>query len=200
MPTVELLADGLGALVPPMPGRSPGLHVSDVVRDLCLGLGHFEERDLQPTRMALGCIMEHAIINKLQQVDPDNWMVPGELELGGLYGTPDITNCATRRKREIKLTWASSRHTTIGAAGPCPACKAAFCRKGWRYEVQLGAYVHMDGETEGELDVTYVNGDGTFMGDCVRRVWVIGWTPDELRANWRMLVNRAAQMRAAKGE
>jgi hypothetical protein len=77
----------------PMRGRSPGVHVSDVIRGICVRLGYFDEhKDLSTAWAQLGQAHEQAIINRLTRHYPGRYEIPGELECDGLYLTPDLVD------------------------------------------------------------------------------------------------------------
>jgi hypothetical protein len=182
--TYRLVSEGMPDLLP-MTGRSPGIHVSDVIHDLCVSLGHYEPGDFDGpamTRMQLGCALEHAIVHRFALDSPDRYVQPGELELDGLYGTPDLLDLEDGADTEIKLTWMSSRHDPDS-------------EKLWRYWVQIKAYCRMLELTLGRLHVCHVMGDYKGSGP-VYRVWEREFTHQELLENWAMLRSRAGVMAA----
>lgn len=91
MAHVTLLSTRFPDLLPAR-GRSKGVHVSDVIKGLCLRLGHFdEERQLSVAWAQLGQAHEQAIINRLKRHYPHGrYAIPGELCRDGLYLTPDL--------------------------------------------------------------------------------------------------------------
>lgn len=91
MARVTLLSTRFPDLLPAR-GRSPGVHVSDVIRGLCVRLGYFdEERQLSVAWAQLGQAHEQAIINRLKRHYPHGrYVIPGELQCDGLYLTPDL--------------------------------------------------------------------------------------------------------------
>lgn len=91
MARITLLSTRFPDLLPAR-GRSPGVHVSDVIRGLCLRLGYFDEhRDLSTAWAQLGQAHEQAIINRLKRHYPrGRYVIPGERQCDGLYLTPDL--------------------------------------------------------------------------------------------------------------
>lgn len=91
MAHVTLLSTRFPDLLPAR-GRSPGVHVSDVIKGLCVRLGYFdEERQLSVAWAQLGQAHEQAIINRLKRHYPHGrYVIPGELCRDGLYLTPDL--------------------------------------------------------------------------------------------------------------
>lgn len=167
----------------PMTGRSPGVHVSHIIHDLCLQLKHYAESDDGPnmTRLQLGCALETAIVNRYAQQYPDRYLIPGEFERDGLFGTPDLVDTDSWAVEEIKLTWLSSRHDIESV-------------KFWKYLVQLKAYCHHWESSLGRLHVCHVMGDYAENRDPDYRVYELRFTSRELRENWEMLLDHARTM------
>jgi len=142
--TPRLVSTGLSELIPMSRSGDPTHHVSWIVRELCIKLGHFTAdggvTPEQQTRMELGSVFEDAVVAALAaryEESDGHYLRPGEYKLDGLIGTPDLLYCGdiedwrvgeeNREVVEIKLTWMSSRHDPESL-------------KFWRYWVQLMAY------------------------------------------------------------
>lgn len=182
MPTVELIRDSMPNILP-MTGRSKGDHVSTLVHELCLRLGHYQEQEGQvnQARLELGNCWERALIQRLELDNPDECVLGQEIELDGIFGTPDLFMPNRRQDHEIKCTFMSTKH------GPGS-------EKFWKYETQLKAYLHMLGWVTGVLHVCFVNGDYLFGrggGGPIYRVWQYEFTKIELEMNWLMLLRQA---------
>lgn len=189
---VRVVAEGIPELLPMARGGEPEDHISAVIRDMCVKLGHFAveadavegERDY--TLMELGSAFERAVVRALAErwaeSDPDRFVLPGELEEDGLLGNPDLLDATDYAVIEIKLTKLSSRHEPDSI-------------KFWKYWVQLGAYCWMLKTTRGRLHVCCINGDYKESRAPRYRVYEANWTMDELRKNWRMLTTHAHRMR-----
>lgn len=187
-----LLFEGMPDLLP-MEGRSPGIHVSEVIHDLCIRLGHYEERELDSaglTRMQLGSSFEWAIANRWALQYPDRYLPMGEMEKDGIFGTPDLVDIEDWAVEEIKLTWVSSRHEPDS-------------QKFWRYWVQIKSYCMMVGTNIGRLSVCHVNGDYKYNdggGGPVYRKWERQFEDHELAENWRLITTHAKVLNEDKGE
>jgi hypothetical protein len=191
MSTVKLIRDTMPSILP-MGGRSKGDHVSVLVNEICLRLGHYEETigPANQARLELGNCWEFALIQRLNLDQPDRYFQPGELRLDNIYGTPDLLDSFEQADCEIKATFMSSRH------GPGS-------EKFFKYEMQLRAYLHMLGWKRGYLHVCFVNGDYSYMGKKrgkfadtggpVYRVWRYDFTTKELEMNWATLLKQAAK-------
>lgn len=192
MAEIRLVGEGMPDLLP-MQGRSEGVHVSHIIHDLCLRLGHYKATDDEEkgpdryTRMGLGSAWEWALIERYTRTFVGRYSVIGELECDGFYLTPDMIDETDLAVHEMKCTWASSRH-------------AADSEKFWRYWVQLKAYCKALGTTKGVLHVVFVNGDYRDNRSPVYRVWECEWTQEEIDANWHMLVEHEKAMTADREE
>lgn len=166
-----------------MQDRSPGLHVSEIITDLCIRLGYLEPRDdpMQPEWAEFGNAFEHAHIQRLCLHFPDRYVQPGEVEKDEIFGTPDLLDCARPFAiEEIKAPWISAKWT--------PGTQ-----KFWRYEIQVKAYCAMMEIGIGRLRVYHVN--GRYQGGGPEyRAWEKGFTRQELAENWRMLRKHGDRM------
>lgn len=181
MSEIKLLSDKIPALLP-MQDRSPGMHVSTVITDLCVRLGYFSGDGLPVNQlwMELGQALEWAICDRLDREFPGRYLQPGELELDGLFGTPDLINLDDWANEEIKMAWMSSKNKPDE-------------QKMWRYWVQVKAYCKMMGTNIGRLRVCFVNGDYSAPGPAYR-FWEQEFTDEELDENWAMLITAGARL------
>lgn len=108
MSDIRLISSGIPNLLP-MQGRSPGIHHSDVLSDLCIRLGHYEKSEMSMSRVQLGCAFEDIIADRYSRHDPDRYIRPGELDIDGLPITLDLLDTYRYGPDEIKLTWMSSK-------------------------------------------------------------------------------------------
>ncbi len=190
MAIVKLVRSDMPNLIP-MTHRAPGMHVSTIINDLCVRMGHYDPKAFEnnQARLELGNALEHAIAERFELDDPSRYVRVGELWLDGISGNPDLIEPRRRTDHEIKLTFMSSRW------GPGS-------KKFWKYETQLKAYLHMLGWTSGRLHVCFVNGDyswrrkkgaglrGKKIGGNdgpVYRVWDYQFTHTELLMNWNVI-------------
>ena len=182
-----LIASGIPELLPMVRTGAPGAHVSAIIRSICIRMKHFEDSEDGPsqTRLELGCAFEDAVVDGLKRRhvahDPDRYCSPGQLELDGLFGTPDLLDVTDWAIVEIKLTWLSSRHDPESI-------------KFWKYWVQIKAYCKMVHTLVGRLHVGHINGNYRG-GDPEYNVWEWRFTQQELDENWAMLLTHAAVMK-----
>ena len=157
------------------------MHISTVIHDLCKRLGYFEG-DLPPNQMwfELGNALEHAICERLHEQYPNRYLIPGELELDGLFGTPDLIDIEDWADEEIKLAWMSSGHEPDS-------------EKMWRYWTQVKAYCKMMGTNIGRLRVCFINGDYKGVGPSYR-FWECEFSDEELDENWAMLITAGQRL------
>lgn len=190
MAEIVLLSEGIPDLMP-MQNRSPGMHISEIIGDLCVQLRYHDPRpagedfpDHVKLRMALGNALEHAIIHRYELDDPGRYVQPGEMSLDGLFGTPDLLDTETFTVHEIKCTWLSANHDIDS-------------KKLWKYWVQVKAYCRMMETLRGDLQIAYVNGDYSDMSPMFRQ-WGATFTKRELEDNWNMLVSHGKAMQGEK--
>lgn len=183
--TPVLIGEGIGELLPMERGGTPDRHVSYLIRKLCLRLGHFKDTGEEPDidRMELGSAFEDAIVDGLSRryarAHPHRFIKPGELELDGLLGNPDLFDCVDCAVIEIKLTWMSAEQDPEG-------------KKFWKYWIQLMAYCKMMGILLGRLHVGHIMGDWDRSKGLPRpqyKRWERRFTQREVDNNWVMLQN-----------
>jgi hypothetical protein len=187
MGKITLLSSSLEDLLP-MQGRSPVLHVSDVINDLCIRLGYHKEDTLPSiTRMQLGCALEHAIAHRYSLQYPNRYFQPGELnDSDNFPGTPDLIDSKLNAIVEIKLTWMSSKHPPDGD-------------KFLKYWWQVKEYTHKMHFDLGFLHVGHIMGD--YRGfDVHYNIWEQRFTKQELIDNHSMLLkHRDRMLKQGKG-
>lgn len=180
--SITLLSSGIPNLLP-MRDRSPGLHHSDVLSDLCVRLGHYEKSDMDMTRLQLGCALESIIALRYTEEFPGRYIQPGELMLGGdLPITPDLLDTLFYIPEEIKLSWISSRHD--------PSSEK-FQRFWWQVASQCCALK----TSTGRLNITHLRGDYKGM-EIHHNVWEREFTKQELVSHEAMILRHRDRMLA----
>jgi len=176
-------------LPPPAPGtpdRSPGLHVSDLVRAAAIDAGLFEADDVN-AELPHGQSFSQMSVNRMVAgVAWENWLAtqyagrvvfhPGEVDVMGVKGSPDgisIPGGTTNdvHVHEFKFTWKST-NTPM--------------RKCWYWVSQIQAYLYGMGCTGAYLHTFHVMGDYKGSGP-IYRVLHMRFTQVELVANWQTL-------------
>jgi hypothetical protein len=187
MPKFELVEREIPDLLP-MDHRAPGLHVSSIIHDLCIELGHYEDssdKKLPMTRLQIGQAIEWALIERMRRHFPDRYGKVGELTLDGISGNADLFDHYDFITDEIKCTWLSARHADDPSS-----------KKLWKYWVQLKAYCRMLETGIGRLHIVCLNGYYTYKdGDGPQyRLWKAAFSRKELDDNWAMLRKHGAKM------
>lgn len=157
----------------PMRGRSPGIHLSDIIRDLSIRQGHFQDGPLNMARANLGNALEWALIDRLMRQYPNRYMRIPEIERDGIYVTCDLADRMERRPNEFKLTWMSSGKQGPGSKGF------------WKYEMQLAAQAHLLGSGVGILPVVFNNGDWAKNRAPQYREYEYRWARAEREKIWK---------------
>src|ERR1700674_3318476 len=182
-PDIRLVSEGIPDLCP-MTNRSPGLHLSTIINDLCIRLGYYKERErdhLDMTRMQLGCAHEEAIISRYARTYPERYIQPGEVQASGIYITPDLQDIEDWAAEEVKLTW-------MGAVTDPLAEKLR------RYWWQIAGECVGLGTDIGRLNATFINGDYRRERRPINRVWERRFSKRELSETWAMLVNHGSKI------
>jgi len=172
----------------PMRNRSPGVHVSDVIRFL----GPYRDlpfSDELAGMRELGCMFEWALITRMMLESPGKYLVPGELCCNGLYLTPDLAECKpiayADEILEIKFTSETPPEAVpIGTSDLSPQYDKKFHAR----RTQLKSYCHAMQCPHGRLIIGYIPRRGPFVE---YREWAVTFTDIELRTNWRMITSCA---------
>lgn len=196
MRITRLDAGGLD-LTPKTGNRSPGIHVSDVIRDISntvIKVGQREKYDdLSPAEKqrlgnyaAGGWAWEQIIRRGLLDAglragdDPERFQRPGECKLDNLYGTPDWFDTRDWENVEFKATWRSSTRPLDPDF--------------WEWTAQFKAYCKFMACQSTLCHVFWVNGDYRESGPQYEPIR-FEFSKLEIDDNWSMIVNHANEMR-----
>lgn len=205
MSDIILASTGLPELFVPQQ-RTAGIHLSEIINDICHRLGYFVESEsgMDWSLIRLGSTFEWALIQRYYRQFPGEYLIPGECEHDGTLGHPDLLRVikSNRCVKEIKFTWRSSG-PECGINSTPPADHPIRGRKFWKDWTQLKGYCHMMSESvhsdyrTGELEICHPKGDYKEF-KTVHSVWRQEFTEYELRDNWEML-QRHADDHACRG-
>lgn len=159
-------------------GGDPRDHVSFILNDLALKLGHYHRNDERPENlMKMGQIFEDAtrvaLARRYAHIDPKRYVVVGEMQKDGVIGNPDLYDTLDNRIHEIKLTNKSSRHDIESD-------------KFWSYWEQLKCYCVLAGTNRGGLHICFLRGDYRGL-EMDYQYWEDEFTPQQLFETWRMM-------------
>jgi hypothetical protein len=180
-PCADTLESMIAAASPP---RSPGLHLSPIIKSLCHGIDpkrfpipkpDAATSDMPWARFELGFTFERLLEMAFASRHTPIFR-PGEIELDGITMSPDGIDPDGYWLEEYKVTWMTT--ADIPEGGKC-----------WQWLVQMKAYCHALGTVNGRLRVLCVNGWGD--KNPVYLPFEIQFTEQELRDNWRMIVGEA---------
>ena len=173
-------------VVEPPPLRSPGIHVSDAIKAICVAL--------EPERFSGGGDEElfqfgyttERMIELAWQARRRETIRPGEIEKDGIVGSPDAITFDDDGMvvDEIKATWMSSTG--------CPEDRK-FAHWIW----QIKAYCHMLQTDRARLHVFFVNGNYRDVRRAQFLSWHLLFDARELEENWRMLCSARDTLRKA---
>ncbi len=159
--------------------RSKGLHLGQIIADVeetLFGVGNKWEGEWA---MAGGFIWERVLSREFlgPALQTGKIVRPGELELDGVYLTPDGYDTHDNVLEEWKCTWKSSNNPIDGP-------------KFWRYWTQVKAYCKALGTNTARLRVLYLMGNYRGGGPHACTYTAI-FSQKELDNNWEMLINHA---------
>lgn len=178
--------------------RSPGLHLSDLVRAVERDIFGAEARpDKTPDQIKrlealfeAGAVWERAIeiayTERYTKGRP--WVkTQRELRMDGVWLTPDADD--TREKRVEEYKWTRVSTATIAREG--------FEKKWPGYLMQMKAYCRALGYTKALLVVLHVNGNykyGTAEGEPTPKRYEFTFTKQEVKENWLLLMNKKREI------
>jgi hypothetical protein len=166
------------------PPRSPGLHLSTIIRSICQSLepAKYTDGPVNPLYTDPGFTFEKVLETAWQNRQLAHFR-PGEVEKDGITGSPDYIDLDPVTGHEWLI---ESKMTEMSMVG-CPL-EPKFRKWLW----QIAAYCYMLGMTRSRLHVLWLKGDYK----KVRRayeVWEIVWTQEELEATWLLLTAHAKE-------
>lgn len=192
-----------------VPPRSPGIHVSDVLRELLVAIGRYEERAEgempNETMWDLGFAWEdvlgRVLADRMAGAENEQRLPQMELERDGIYGSPDgvLMNGLARKGmdgtillhqeeifiEETKLTWMSSRNS-LDSPKLLP------------YVLQGKTYCAMAGCNVVRIRAFFVNGDYSYTTkgpNPIPREWYVRFNDRELEEWWVGFLRHAEKMR-----
>lgn len=184
--------------------RTPGLHVSSIIRLLAMDRGILTPQDAEELSLVdvrdmsgIGIIAELRIHMGLAWEDhylkclPDVQKHPGELKLDGVYLSPDGESVSVIFTlpgkwgviiHEVKCTYKSTNTTT-------PRGKVLEGKKNFLWMCQLKSYCKAKGTRHAVLHVLHVCGD--YIRPIVPMLYRyhIEFTQQELDDNWNLLMD-----------
>jgi hypothetical protein len=179
------------------PPRTPGIHVSDVLRRMLVDIGRYEKDAVfNDVRGDLGFAWEDVLSTVLagRMADESGYVrLPMmELERDGIYGSPDgvLLDAATDEFfiEETKATWMSATHA-IDSPKLLP------------WVMQGKTYCCLAGCTRLRIRAFFVNGNYKFdgAGPTVREWWIT-FTARELAEWWSAFTRMADKIRREQVE
>ena len=160
--------------------RTAGLHVSQIIRHIMETSGlakdnSFSDDDLNMFAV-IGRLWEQMLADVMFK--PPRYQRPGEIEVDGIYGSPDAVDTEDGVLAEYKVTWLSSNR----------AIESFF-----KYMLQVKAYLYMLGLTRCRLYVCFICGN--YKPPLPQfKAWQLDFSPHELKDNWRVLVENGKEI------
>jgi hypothetical protein len=173
--------------------RSGGLHLTPIIRAI-------EEvirpRDQWVTEEELsffgagGFLFERVFSMAMADASiTDSLIRPGEIELDGITGSPDLLDLSNGGLLgiETKMTWKSSRKLDTSSK---PAVLESLDKHFWAHKIQCMSYAHMLGINVYQLHYFFVAGNWRPPVPCVKAIQM-EFSNRELEGNWSMITEFA---------
>lgn len=172
--------------------RSGGLHLTPIIRGIEQVI---RPRDEWCTEEELsffgagGFIFERVFSMAMADaVASGNLIRPGEIELDGITGSPDLLDLSDGVVGiETKMTWKSSRKLDTSSK---PAILESLDKHFWAHKIQCMSYAHMLSTNLYQLHYFFVAGNWRPPVPCVKAIQM-EFTSKELEGNWSMIVRFA---------
>lgn len=179
----------LAALVRQDPNRSPGLHLSTIIKDIMVTLEPERFKSGTPGAgwIGVGLAFEDVLADAIRAVIGPGGYRPGEFKKDGIAMSPDWI-AGDGMLEEWKATWVSGKD---GLDTP----------KLSRYHMQAKAYAHVLGMNVVRFRVLWVNGgkDTAYFDHTPDlRTYECHYSKQELRDNWHLMVTHARDMGVLK--
>jgi hypothetical protein len=166
--------------------RSPGLHLSTIYRDIEKTIKPRDEWCTQEELAFFGAggflwerVFSKCHAEAVSDGDGNRDIVrPGEFELDGIIGSPDLIRVSDWTLLETKATWRSVNKFD------------ALERWFWPWIVQCKGYAKMIGTDTCEIHVFFFCGDWRPPVPCARSIR-LEFTAREIEENWNMIVSHA---------
>lgn len=172
--------------------RSGGLHLTPIIRAIEQVI---RPRDEWCTEEELsffgagGFLYERVFSMAMADaVASGNLIRPGEIELDGITGSPDLLDLSDGvRGIETKMTWKSSRKLDTSSK---PAILESLDKYFWAHKIQCMSYAHMLGTNLYQLHYFFVAGNWRPPVPCVKAIQM-EFSNRELVGNWKMITDFA---------
>lgn len=174
--------------LPESKGRSEGMHLSTVVRDIGLQMGYIPQQyvntEIDPVRVSLGLAFEDWVFPTQH---PEVAYHPGEMNSDRIACSADGVSWFGQdmRVHECKLTWKSMK-------------KEKTLENEWLWLSQTMGYCYVWGTQFARYHIYWVNGDysrDSPTGGPQYKLYDLEFTQRELEDNWTMIKNRAKMLR-----
>lgn len=187
MSKITLLSTTMPDLLP-MLDRSPGIHLSDIINDISIRLGHYKPTPLNMARLQLGNAFEWAMIERLLRHHPGRYTRVPERYLDGIYITGDLFDKSLWRPNEFKMTWQGAVDTPAEFAN-----KTGFDK----YRKQACAQAKVMRSDSASIPILHPSGDYKSRREPLYREWEERWTQAEIDRNWDNLLQHRDEMIAS---
>ncbi len=165
------------------PPRNKGLHVSTVLLEIGRNLGRdvfVQPPGTKPNLLwaEVGFLWEDVIGHTFCHYD--TVFRPNEIQVDGIYMSPDGIEATNWILEEYKATWKSTRRLP---------------QENWYWMMQVKAYCYGIETLEARMRILYLNGDYAQHREPIVKAFALTFTQRELDENWQAILNQAKEMR-----
>lgn len=198
MGEIFLVSNEVPDLLPMRDRSTNGLHVSTIIKDICLRNNHYVESNVvDKARWELGKALEWAIIQRYTRHFPERYYVPEEIEKDNIFGHPDIIDTCDeivndKAIEEIKFTDRLGNES-VNLFDPPPDDHYIRGIKFWRDWAQIKSYCWMTNIKYGKLTLCHARGDYKER-KVIYHTWLQIFEEEELSDFWEMLTSHRDRM------
>lgn len=184
MSRITLLSSEMPDLLP-MTDRSPGIHLSDIINDLSIKLGHYKPSPLNMARLQLGNAFEWALIERWMRHYPKRYARVGEMCHDGIYVTGDVFDKQLWRPAEMKCTFQGAVHTPEEFEN-----KVGYVKYRW----QACAQAKVMRSDSAVIPIVHPLGDYKAHREPLYREWEERYSQRDIDGNWDNLARHRDEM------
>ena len=181
--------------------RTPGLHLSDIIKSIMVDIDPKTYASNTPMNMnsvevgfAFERMLERAFVDRRIDV-----IRPGEIVLDGVILSPDGINTGddpmvleefkSTKKSCRETPWPCDLHTDV--MPDCRYCSQEFGPKFLSWLLQIKSYCHALGLVNARLRALFLDGDYGANRMPLLRTWHFKFTERELAEHWRYMMRQA---------
>jgi hypothetical protein len=189
--------------------RSPGQHVSGIIRCIAMEMGILKPqwaeelsmvdvREIKDPvavlRMLIGLAWERYYVQEILAPRMGVVHQPGEMEYDGVYGSPDGESLSVMLTVSGENEWASVIHEVKSTYKSTNTVGDLMRETMWL--MQIKSYCRMKSTLHAMLHVLFICGDYSYPIRPIPKMWRLEFTQQEIDDNWTLLMDYAKARRS----